>query len=191
VRLLKRALAVLGAFVVVAAIAAVVVPDAARGIAAALVQVTNTSANPVPNLDVNTPAEQPFETILCTSVGVFAGECPSSEPSEFVVPSTTTDGATVKRLVIENVSGSCAIGATTQVLGMGIDTTIGENTVNGLSTVQTLVPVLGSSPGKGAVYGQAARLYADPGAIVGMEPFVGGSTDLICGANVNGYLVTK
>lgn len=190
-RLLKRALAVLGAFVVVAAIAAVVAPKAARGIAAALVQVTNTSANPVPNLDVNTPAEQPFETIICTATGVFAGVCASNEPIAFVVPSTTTDGATVKRLVIENVSGSCATGATTQILGMGIDTTIGENTVNGVSSVQTLVPNLSPSPGKPAVFGQAARLYADPGAIVAMEPFVGGGTDLICGANINGYLVTK
>lgn len=189
-RLLKRAFAVLGAFVVVAAIAAVVAPKAARGIAAALVQVTNTSANPVPNLDVNTPAEEPFETVLCTAAGVFAGDCPSNEPIGFVVPSTTTDGATVKRLVIENVSGSCATSGTTVVLGMGIDTTIGENTVNGLSAVQTLVPAQGS-PGKGAVFGQLARLYADPGAAVGMEPFVAGSTDLICGADVNGYFVTK
>jgi hypothetical protein len=101
----KRILMVAGAVTLAAILSASIAPKSAHALVAALVQVTNTAANPVPTLDINTPAEEPFQTQLCFGFGAFANQCPA--PPVFTVPSTTTDGATVKRLVIEDFSGIC------------------------------------------------------------------------------------
>ncbi len=67
-RILKQAVGVLGTLVVVIVIAALVMPKAAHGIVATLVQVVNTSANPVPTLA--TDALSSFGTTgACSLVG--------------------------------------------------------------------------------------------------------------------------
>ena len=187
-RLLKQALAVLATAVVIAMFVALVTPKTAHALAATMVQVVNTSASPVPSVDVNTPAEEPFQTILCKSAGSFSGDC--STPENFAVPSTTTDGLTVKRLVIENVSGECGVGGTTQIQAMAVSTFVSENTVNGETQAVALITVPPAVVPGAVMFNGPTRMYADPGATVGLLPYVSG-IDLICGVFVNGHLITK
>ena len=60
-RLLNRALAVVGTVVVVAAIAALVTPKMAHAFVATLVQVANTPSQPVPITDIHEPALNAFQ----------------------------------------------------------------------------------------------------------------------------------
>jgi len=150
--------------------------------------VVNTSVNPVPILDVNTSAKEPFQTLLCNAGGSFSGSCP--EPVQFVVPSMTTDNLPVKRLVIENVSGICSQGATTQVEAMAVSTFVNENTVNNVSQALALITVLPGVSPAAPTFNGTTRLYADPGATVGLLTYTAG-VDSSCTVFVNGYLITK
>lgn len=185
---MKRVLMVAGATALAGVFALMVAPKAAHGVVAALVQVVNTSANPVPNLDVNTPAEEPLQAILCFDSG--NGECAALPlPNFFVVPTTTTDGLSVKRAVIENLSGNCG-GPSVQVTGLALSTFVKENIVT-VSQAAATVPISPQS-GNFAIFGQPIRLYADPGAEIGMVPYVSGGTgNYVCSVSLNGYLITK
>ena len=108
-RLLKEAAGVLGALVVVAVIVAFIAPKRTHALVAALVQVTNTSANPVPVTATDNPANFPFGGGLCAAA--VEGPC-GSTPNFFTVPEKTSTGVTVKRLVIEEASALCGIGGT-------------------------------------------------------------------------------
>ena len=149
--------------------------------------VVNTSLNPVPILDVNTSAEEPFQTFLCFNSGSFSG-VPCPVPVSIVVPSMTTDNLQVKRLVIENVSGYCQLGPTTQVQAMAVSVRpLNENTVNNVS--QAIALFTPAAPTFTAFNG-TTRLYADPGANLGLLGFIGGN-DYFCTVFVNGYFITK
>ena len=99
---IRKALTTLGGIFLAALLIAALAPKATRGIAAALVQVTNTSANPVPT--VSADANFPDHALLCTN------EC-GPLPESFSVPSTTTTGVPVKRLVIEDLNVICNAGS--------------------------------------------------------------------------------
>jgi hypothetical protein len=53
---------------------ALVTPRAAHALAAALVQVTNTSANPVPNQDVDAPGRHRYQSTCVTNTGDSLGK---------------------------------------------------------------------------------------------------------------------
>jgi len=93
-RLLKQALAVLGTVTMIAVLIAVVAPKAAHGVVAALVQVTNTPANPVNTLAADA-ATAFVEQNRCTFVenGCTVG-------SLYVVPAGQI-------AVVESLSGAC------------------------------------------------------------------------------------
>jgi hypothetical protein len=59
-KVLKQTAAVLVILVVIALVLAALMPNRVRALVAALVQVTNTTANPVPNQDVDNPARSVF-----------------------------------------------------------------------------------------------------------------------------------
>ena len=56
--LIRKALTTLGGILLVAILIAALAPKATRAVAAALVQITNTAANPVPNRDVDNAPRQ-------------------------------------------------------------------------------------------------------------------------------------
>src|ERR1700732_4672430 len=103
--LVRKTATTLGGIFFAVLLIAALAPKATRGIAAALVQVTNTSANPVPTVSADSPANFPFVALLCDFIQ--SGSCISF--GEFKVPTTTSTGLPVKRLVIENVSGECVL----------------------------------------------------------------------------------
>src|ERR1700683_5381739 len=97
-RFTKRLLMGFGAVALAGTFLSLVAPKAVHAAVAALVLVTNTSANPVPNADVNAPGEEPLQTILCSAIGNVS--CPGSgQPTGFTVPTTTSDGLSVQRFV--------------------------------------------------------------------------------------------
>lgn len=163
-RLLKQALAVLGAFVVFLAIAALVAPKAARGVAAALVQVTNTSANPVPTVATDNPAAQPFQSFSTGSQLLFGVSVPVG-----------------KRLVIENISAAC-VDATPILSDMRVFTTAGGNFAQYTSAPQTV----GTQE---IIWNQPGRLYADSGTGVTIGTGAGTASGSNCAASLSGYLV--
>jgi len=167
-------------------------PRAVKAAVATLVQVVNTSTNPVPNADVNAPGEEPFQTALCLTVPGLT--CPGL-PGNFVVPATTSDGLTIKRLVIEQMNAVCTINGTANHIQANIQTLTYENQVNGEAYVEvTYLPLSPSSPGNSSILvsSQSARAYADPGTTV--EPYIFGDygvgSSFTCNYYVAGYYLT-
>jgi len=191
-KLVKNLLMGFGAVALAGTLLSLVAPKAVHAAVAALVLVTNTPANPVPNADVNEPGEEPFQTILCNAIGSSA--CDVSQPSSFVVPSTTSDGLIVKRLVIEYVSVSCFNNG---VSNLQVDFTaeMDENAVNGLVhdgyIFLPLVPASPSSIGQ-PVATMPVRAYADPGkpVVVGTFGNFPGTTGAACTFSVIGHYIT-
>lgn len=184
-RLLKQALALLGAFVVFAGIVALVAPTRVHAVAAALVQVTNTSANPVPTID--STAAFPFATTLVTDTVSLSGA--------FTVPSTTSTGVPVKRLVIETMSVECDIGSGTQNFLIDLQTPNPDPTAGGFQAFQNyFFPVVASSAGTAYTSAPSAvRIYMNPGAqaifaISGTFPANGGA---FCSLALSGHLETQ
>ena len=168
---------------------AVIGPQAVHAVVATLVQVANGPTNPVPNADVNAPGEEPFQTILCQSVGT--GIC--FEPSSFVVPATTSDGLSVKRLVIEYVSVRCLQSVVTGLAPV-LTTLMNENSVNSTVYGGTMYLPLTPSPGATSndfVSSVTAREYADPGTAVGAGIFgTVSSGGAACRFDIDGSFVT-
>jgi hypothetical protein len=115
--LLRKSFVPLGFAALVLAILSVA-PKAAHAVAAALVQVVNTSANPVPNADVNAPFEEPFQASLCYGTTLCSG-------SQFYqIPVTTADNLTIKQAVVTTISGLC-VGESSSLMFPQITSTAG------------------------------------------------------------------
>lgn len=186
-----------GAVALAGTILTLVAPTAVHAAVAALVQVTNTPANPVPNADVNAPGEEPFQTQVCFDTPP-TGAC-GSTPGGFTVPTTTSDGLSIKRLVIEQISASCNETGTIIGLNAYLSFQMNENQVNGSAFPGTIylpfTPTPGNLGAKNPVSTVAVRAYADPGTSLGgyqeyilspTSPTVG----LTCNYTVVGYYVT-
>ena len=104
-KLVKQAATLFGTVLFVAMVATLLAPKAVHAVVSTLVTVANTAANPVASRNVDNPATYPFSANLC--VGINGGYCDPSTPQLFAVPSNTSTGLPVKRLVLQGVSGSC------------------------------------------------------------------------------------
>ncbi|HEY7615648.1 MAG TPA: hypothetical protein VH744_02520, partial [Terriglobales bacterium] len=125
------------------------------------VTVTNAESNPVLMRDVDSAANEPFANFLCEGGGSLANFCTGANSDSFVVPATTPSGKTVRRMVIEFVSGFCTATPGTYIsyVDLGFDRLL----VSG--QVHTFAPV--NEPTGGAAndyaFSQQTRLYANPG----------------------------
>ncbi len=174
----KKFLLLAASLMLVLAIVTVLGTKEARGtLIATLVQVVNTTSSPVPNRDVDNPANQPFSANI--GIRPFV-------PSSFNVPATTGSGQPVRRLVIEEVDGNCSVATGTTLFTLQLSTV-----ANGVNT-QHFLPFSGIGVvGGGEVNGaESTRLYADPGTSVSIAQ---NSSDnrVECGVNISGYLVTQ
>ena len=176
---LRKAVTTLGGVFLAALLITALAPKAARGIAATLVQVTNTSANPVPT--VSDDANFPYEAFLCVGA-----QCQSlGIPGFFVVPSATTTGVPVKRLVIENLNANCNQGGPVEVVTLSVPFSADNN--NGVSGTEFSNNFLLSGFSAGQTFGQAVvRIYADPSGIAALT-----ATSPECFLRVSGHLETK
>lgn len=128
--------------------------------------------------------DQPFATSICAG-GVGTATCTAdaqflglsqTPPASFTVPSADSGGNTVKRLVIQFVSGFCFNFQGSVILA----TTISPNPVNGITQGRNFL-----TASSGAV-DQATNIVAGPGStvgILGLTPPAGS-----CFLTVNGYL---
>jgi hypothetical protein len=192
--LLRRIVVGIAGVVIVALALELVAPKAVHAVVATLVQVENTSANPVSVTNGTDVAEQPFATSICkdtasgaicaaaaTEVGVSA-----TPPATFTVPTTDSAGNTVKMLVIKFVSGTCGGPESTPTLL----TTVPANAVNGITTAANFL-IIGISPTTSGQNGEvnvdeATTIVAGPGSTVSM--FANLAPGNGCWLTVNGYL---
>jgi len=151
------------------------------------ITVGNPGTNPVQARDVDNPANEPFEFVLCSSNGSGLSLCiPFSE----TLPTTTASGKTVKRFVAEYVSGTCDTIPDTNITRISI---IHGFPDGGTGLGHYFVPVsVPGPPGFGNYdFAQQTRIYGNPGdrMILGLSYW--GSGNYSCLMYVSGYLVTQ
>src|ERR1700760_272083 len=97
---LKPTLTGAGSAVLAMLVLSTLAPKAAHAVTAALVQVVNTSANPIPNRDQDNPAQQPFQFLAQPDT---RGTGQNQASTNISVPAG-------KRLVLDYVSAGIAAG---------------------------------------------------------------------------------
>ena len=99
------------------------------------------------------------------------------------MPTTTSDGEPVLRLVIEYVSGQCSMAA-----GGGAARMVLRTTANNATVTHLFVPV--PTVNSEAIAVQSTRLYADPGSVM---TFAAGIVNAFsqCRMNVSGHLAVE
>jgi hypothetical protein len=167
IRLPKSVLS-FGAVALVAVVATLAVPRAAHGIAAALVQVTNTSASPVMNQDVDALGRHPYMS-----------SC--SDPNSCVFAPVPAN----RELVIQTISVAINIPPSSPPAIAQLATTTG-----GVAGYPAQFPVVSTIEGFGFAL-QSITAYADPGT----SPICTfATTPALVGANIactiSGYTVS-
>jgi hypothetical protein len=175
--ILRKAVTTVGGLFLAALLITAIAPKAARGVAAALVQVTNTSANPVPT--VSADANFPYEAVICE--GAEASCNPFS--NFFSVPSTTTTGVPVKRLVIEDLNAICQGEGAVGIVELTVPPSA-DNSAMDFPLFYRLLPTAFDSIS--SVGHASVRMYADPSANVAII-----GTNITCEVTVTGHLETK
>jgi hypothetical protein len=209
----KRVFMFVGFVVLVAACLSVLAPKATHALVATLVQITNTSADPVPTYDSGTR----FQADVCDangSVSVAGSYCGLNTSQTFVVPTVTSSGATVKRLIVDNVSGICSsYNNPTQFIKaifLQSGQFVPDAVPNGETAAFHYLPITGpaysyvNGPSFGAVlngvpetdysYGQTTHFSFNPGDTVSLGyEFFGpnNSFDGACIARIEGMLATQ
>jgi hypothetical protein len=187
--LVRNTLTAFGGIFLAAVLIAALVPKATRGVAASLVEVTNTASNAVPTEDG--PGSFPFGATLCTEN--LNSVCGGFAKSELLVPLTTSTGAAVKRLVIEDVSALCNMeqGDSLSIL-ITVPLPTDNVMMNDQNTLLYVFPIT-MIPGAFGITHSLARIYADPGAGIGTQIgglFVG-NQGASCNISLTGHLETK
>lgn len=165
------------------------------------VRVVNPVTSPALTRDVDRAAERPFSKLLClTSI---SGACNASGdfpalPSTFVVPGTTASGETVKRLVIEFVSGTCiGTGRATFVQLSSRPAGAFDNSDTGDNFTSNRLPLavaqfLQAAGVNGAqALAQSTRIYLDPGSTVSTSFDTTAAGGIVCRPQLNGFLVVR
>jgi hypothetical protein len=190
VNFIRKAFTSLGGIFLAALLIAALAPKATRGVAAALVQVTNTASNAVPTEDG--PGNFPFVAAgLCAGANVNS-ECGGLQAG-FGVPATTSSGAAVKRLVIEDLSADCNID-TGSALAIRVTVDLPADKVDALNRgiTEYYVPVTTVGGNIGVAH-SPVRIYVDPGAGIGVDAvgsFAGAGSGS-CLMYFTGHLETK
>jgi hypothetical protein len=173
----------LGAIVLAAVLIALSAPKATHALVATLVQVVNTSANPVPTQIVNNPARQ--AVVLTTNVTIFDGAIIAS--GAFQDNSGTYTVPAGMRLVVESTSGfiSLPTGQKPVLFRFSV-------LVNGVLGLLQSVPIFISTDGFTDYYEWLTQstTYADPGTQVTVTfdrfPYRSGIAE--CSATLSGHL---
>jgi hypothetical protein len=184
---LRKTATTLGGIFLAVLLIAVFAPKVTRGVAAALVQVVNTTANPVPTTSVSNLV--PFFANLCLEPAVFACQ---PNTNFFIVPSTTPDGVPAKWLVIEQISASCT--SFTANVSITPDIVFGvpqANTSQGITQQNFDFPTnpAATSGVLGTVADSNVHIYIQRGFLVRGVLFVSPSgADGLCFVNLQGHL---
>jgi hypothetical protein len=180
VNIIRNAISALGGIFLAALMLAALMPRAARGVAAALVQIVNTDANPVATEDHARQAVVLSAFSESVSVG---GEIPftSVNGSPFSVP-------TGKRLVIEQISGALDLKSGSSVTGAALSGSFGSTSFyDTFLTTPTLTFFGGGDLLSEYKFSQSVRLYTDTTPSINFG-IVSSSLGTVI-ATASGYLV--
>ena len=184
--ILRRTITSLGGIFLAALLIMALAPKAARGVAAALVQVTNTASNAIPTEDG--PGNFPYGAIVCDEAG--NSNC-GGTPQGLAVPLTTSSGAAVKRLVVEDLSAFCFVDPGDQIVPVLFVPLPADNSTSGQGFLRYSLPVTLI----GNVFAAAhspVRIYADPGAQIDLQiSGVFSDSKAGCSAYLTGHLQTQ
>jgi hypothetical protein len=169
---LRKVVTAIGSIFLAALLIAALAPKATRALAAALVQVTNTTSNPVPTSDV--APLQPFSG-GCTKAFPTSN---SNNGCEILLPSG-------KRLVGQTISMAAVVDPGVQVA----DAEFGPN-AGGSTVIFIALPFTGSNGNDVHEVAQELRFYADDHLFCEASYNVATTVnDFSC--SVSGYLVDK
>ncbi|MGB0035355.1 MAG: hypothetical protein WBP79_07770, partial [Candidatus Acidiferrales bacterium] len=169
--LLRKFVSAFGGICLVVLLIAALAPKTTRGLVATLVQVTNTTSNPVPTFTVDHPGRQSVELFVGPNnngVQVLTGEFAASgvfidSNGPFTVPTGT-------RLVIDSVSTLTVLPSGQKLFLFRVITT-NTNPGGGVAggTIN-LLPQFTSTQGNDDIYESSQNLtaYADPGSQVSL-----------------------
>lgn len=157
-------------------------PKAAQGVVAALVQVANTTANPVPVEDIDNGARSAFQiskefpfgmTSSCTSITVYT------------VPATPP-----KRLVIELVSFNADTSDSNNGATLDLTTTAaGNRTTHRLGTIPVPFSFFSTHGVHWIASQPSIRVYADPGTDISAQECVLNVATSTPTISLSGYFV--
>ena len=181
-KLLKQALAVFGAVAILAVMMALVAPKRIHAMAAALVEVTNTSANPVPNRDVDDRDRATIEFVSC-----FIESTPGFNGLISCSPSFTVPGDA--RFVIDQIDGTCGTPPGKAVAGAAFEfTTGGSFSFASIVLTPQSTDVFGEA---NYSFNQSVHYVADPGStLVGRADITDRTGATFCTFDFSGHLVS-
>lgn len=165
--IVKKTVSAVGGIVLAALLIAALAPKATHALVAALVQVANTSANPVPNRDVDNPARDTFQATFassCTGSGFTLTSC-----TGLTVPATNGSGEPISMFVIEYASGGCSSSGANQVIlfnyslaDINSHLSFSDGFVDSSTSGNFLQYFVANSAG----FAEQTRLYAAPGTTI-------------------------
>ena len=185
----RKAVTCLAFVVLIGGMAAVVSPRAANAVSSIFVQVTNTNSNPVPVTVVNPPATQPITgNVEITGLppvqlapGSQVGLSPNTTRTPIIIAPTVTPLVAMfcagisgcsfpdtfmvpagQLFTIENISALCSGLANPTAYNIGVQATVGGNTVSHIYPIGPGSPQLGFTGG----VSQDTKFYADPGSTI-------------------------
>jgi len=181
---IRKAVTALGGIFLAALLIAALAPRATRGIAAALVQVTNAPSNPVPTLDVESPGYSTIVSIGCQAqtsagplnyaIGCYLGSGNTTE-STYAVPRG-------QRLVMQQFDANCSAPK-----GVTISEAVLLYSTPPTSFVTSNIVLPGNASGD---VNYPLHYYADTGSNIQFAGFTSDSSgQTTCTVNVTGYLV--
>jgi hypothetical protein len=185
----KRLLMVFGAIALTALLLELAAPKATHALVATLVQVTNTTANPVPNKDVDSPAHATVVPLACQALangeindpGILQCTLAAGGLTNGGTPYTVPAG---QRLVVEQVSAFCqSVTKDNLQFAQFALTEAGAFVVVPLNAVTV--------PGFEGItsFTQSVHYYADAGTTLSFHAN-GNDSGAFCNYSANGYLVS-
>jgi hypothetical protein len=171
--IIRKAMTLLGSISLLALLLVVLAPRAARGVAAALVQVANTYSNPVPTSDV-----APMQPYLSSC---YANTPPISSEAACDLPVPAGE-----RLVVQSVGISAVTSPGGRVTTAQLIATVSGNITNFPVAVPYLVS---QSSVDYSTSSQALRLYSDDDLVCALNFNNANGASATC--VVSGYLVEK
>lgn len=183
--LVRKAVSALGGILLAALLIAVLAPKTTRGVVAALVQVTNTTSNPVPTLDADNPAYQPASLQIPLA---------SAASTSITAPGSLPSGGAYRELVINWVTGVCFADPPVFTISLGTD-----------GSQLSFFAATGSSGTTITYFGSKTSLYASPGSTISLvvlngsgvlidyptETVTSHGANASCLINADGYYVAQ
>ena len=176
--IVRKAVSALGGIFLAALLIAALAPKAVRSaVAAALVQVTNTAANPVPNQDIDDPGKATRVFLSCGVQFSTVNFCDLN----YTVPTNA-------RLIIDQVDGVCStpVGQTVTRVFLNLTSEGGVGAGH-----DVLLPPEGTADGTTFyAFNQLSRWVADPGSQIAFAVFGTDTTgSSVCNCKLSGHLI--